>query len=353
MTCDACEPPAPLPRPPSKRQKLQPSARSVSAPLPADQVRPALAASFGSSPTLAPSSRRSSADHARAPPPEPAPFRPYGSPRTIPEVNERILDSLRTLGARRDDPLGRGALYILAHPRDPRFLKIGYTAGLVAARVQDQRLACREPFPLVADARQRRFAGAKVVDDVLKQALHPHRHQLACAACSRAERSDGRARKHEEWYELRRDEALRTVELWRGWVQRCQPFDAAGRLSMFWRWRLRSLEARIDDVCWEDVLVAPSRWHWLWFVLSVIGWAVCWLWTRLPSVWPWESIGGRRFKTSKSRSMSKCGMHLTWLCGGLIWYCIQISFGWIGFGLVSFGALAASGSVVALITFDI
>ena len=338
MTCHDCERPALLPRPVMGRQKLPSQARTVSSPLPMDQLRLALAASFRSSPALPPASRTERADDARVSPQQPSSFEPYGPPRTLAEVNEDVLKGLRTFGERHQEPSERGSLYILSHPHDQRFVKIGYTAGPSRSRLRGQRQACRELFEIVHDPRQRRFAGAKAVDDVLKRALHKRRYRLACPACSRVERVDGRVREHWEWYRLPQHEALNMVETWRGWIERCRPFDEKGRLSMYWSWRLRKVEeAQIGTVCWEHILVAPSRWSRCCFVVGVIATWVGFLREWLLGLWPSEAVGGPKVKSNKPLSTSRSGNSMTWLLTGLAWCFVQARHGWLGIAM--FGML--------------
>ncbi|KAF8866705.1 hypothetical protein BDZ45DRAFT_734722 [Acephala macrosclerotiorum] len=210
-------------------------------------------------------------------------FVPYLTHRNVRSINE----SIKMIMAKPKVPTGGpGWTYVLESPdRAPGHLKIGNTMTL---NVRDTSWRKCEPgFTLVDDTEDMNgFDLHPIVESLVHQELHNMRRTSLCKRCRK---------RHDEWFEVKKDDAFKCIRRWRAWIKVQKPYQAyhtaipdgvdepkqgkvksgktkvitivkQWKLTPYWQWKVNNLPKIITDVDW-DVWTQPSRLDYLdyWF----------------------------------------------------------------------------------------
>ncbi|KAE8450890.1 hypothetical protein EG329_005330 [Mollisiaceae sp. DMI_Dod_QoI] len=155
-----------------------------------------------------------------------------------------------------------GWTYIMASARAPGYLKIGNTM-----RMNDRDKAlkkCEPGFTQIDFFDMNAFDHHSVVESLVHQELYNARKKLYCSYHKYS---------HDEWFQVEKEDALKSINRWRAWVEVQKPYQTyqvisnkpkpgtvvkQWKLSPYWRWKVNNLPKIIADVDW-DIWIRPSR----------------------------------------------------------------------------------------------
>lgn len=126
-----------------------------------------------------------------------------------------------------------GYIYILEDTKQPGYVKIGMTSKNPHDRsVQIQR--CKVVHPELIKGQDFTIVPCyKRLERIIFADLWNERRCFLCEKCGR---------RHKEWFQMGKEEALLRVKLWQQWMRR-EPYDASqGLLKREWRERIKALE---------------------------------------------------------------------------------------------------------------
>lgn len=199
----------------------------------------------------------------------------YLSHRNVRTINE----SIKTIMEKPKVPTGSpGWTYVLESPEHaPGHLKIGNTMTLNARDIAWKK--CEPGFTLVEEAEDMNgFDFHSIVESLVHQELHNLRKISFCKRCRKF---------HDEWFEVKRDDAFKSIRRWRAWIKLQKPYQTYDssmpdifdvqksgktksskaksraivkqwRLTPYWQWKVKNLPKTITDVDWDD-WTQPSR----------------------------------------------------------------------------------------------
>ncbi len=150
-------------------------------------------------------------------------FQPYirKSQKTLEEV------IWAPLGTQDRDP---GHLYAFTRAGDERYIKIGYTADIVASRMEGWGNDCKYT-PIVRHESQAMVPNAKRVEKLVHTDLELRslrRRESWCRTNTECSKSHG------EWFEIPEVEATHCIEYWSKWMTIHKPYDSNGHLKDQW-----------------------------------------------------------------------------------------------------------------------
>lgn len=180
-------------------------------------------------------------------------------------LNNSVLNciqSLKTL-SRKSKP---GWIYVFESPNAPGHVKIGKTWRDPQQRMAEWEM-CGVKLVEVEDSFRNAFDHYSVVESLIKADLQNERRKYKCYHAHHAPKG---LVVHEEWYEIDKQAALKSVHRWRHWIISQGPFDDTRKLTPYWQWRVEKLPKFIDDVNW-DTWTHPSRLDYLDFQLDQFG----------------------------------------------------------------------------------
>ena len=188
------------------------------------------------------------------------------------EINNNIYLCIKNRHAAAGNPNEKpakkpkpGWIYVFESPeKAPAKVKIGKTLKDPQKR-KAQWESCGLPLLEVEDSYKNGFNHYSVVESLIKAELHNERRKHKCPYHTPKEWVE-----HEEWYEIDKEKALKSVHRWRHWIIKQAPFDDNGQLTTYWHWRVEKLPRFINDVNW-DAWTQPSALDYLDFHLEQFG----------------------------------------------------------------------------------
>lgn len=183
-------------------------------------------------------------------------FRKWKNPKHPREINNNIYNCIKSHHEAAEKPtkksvkhLTPGWIYVFESPTEaPNHVKIGKTLKDPQKR-KIQWEMCGLPLVEVDDNYRNAFDHYSVVESLIKAELHNVRRKYKCTHEHHAPKQWV---EHEEWYEIDKQTALKSVHRWRNWIIRLRPFDDSGLLTPYWHWRVRKLPRFIDGVNWDS-----------------------------------------------------------------------------------------------------
>ncbi len=125
-----------------------------------------------------------------------------------------------------------GDVYVLRNPAWPNHVKIGESGCEVDKRIAQIKGKCNiECLEQSLDTEQRDFLNYKLVEKLCHKELQNFRKKLRCKSCKNKMDSP---QMHEEWFQVRPEVAVRTVQKWRKWML-TSPYNDDGHLVPWWR----------------------------------------------------------------------------------------------------------------------
>lgn len=160
---------------------------------------------------------------------------------TLDEIRDIAKDQLKTDTEKSENEVNDGFVYLYQVPGNEHLVKIGFTAGSVATRLEKWKKDChREPTALYPAAMTCTAAvpHAHRVERLVHAELMEHRVRLYCERCGK---------QHVEWFEVPVEDAVRAIESWSGWM-RTRPY-AKRETRTEVKWYLKEAEAkRLSDM---------------------------------------------------------------------------------------------------------
>lgn len=125
-----------------------------------------------------------------------------------------------------------GDVYVLQNPEWPNHVKIGQTYGDPEKRITVIKKLCKiECLEQVVDTERRDFRNYELVEKLCHKELKNFKKELLCKSCKTKK---GEQQTHHEWFQVKPEVAVRTVQKWRKWMS-LSPYDENGRLGPWWR----------------------------------------------------------------------------------------------------------------------
>ncbi|OAA80389.1 DNA-binding protein [Akanthomyces lecanii RCEF 1005] len=163
------------------------------------------------------------------------------SKSTFDEIRDITQELLNTDTERSENEVNDGFVYLYQVPGNEHLVKIGFTTGSVAARLEKWKKDChREPAAVYPTAMTCTAAvpHAHRVERLVHAELMEHRVRLYCERCGK---------QHVEWFEVPAEDAVRVIEKWCGWM-RTRPYVKRETREGV-KWYLKEAEAkRLSDV---------------------------------------------------------------------------------------------------------
>jgi hypothetical protein len=159
-------------------------------------------------------------------------------------INESIVEIMKNNRKAKTSP---GWTYIFESPnRAPGHLKIGSTIRMNERERSLKR--CERELVHVKDNDRDAFDFHSIVESLVHQELHNKRRILSCHCGT----------KHQEWFEVEKDDALKSICRWRTWIKVQKPYDKSWKLTPYWQWKVRNLPKALSHVDW-DQWIEPNR----------------------------------------------------------------------------------------------
>ncbi|KAE9370474.1 hypothetical protein N431DRAFT_492558 [Stipitochalara longipes BDJ] len=201
-------------------------------------------------------------------------FRKWKNPKQLREINNNIYNCIKSHHTSREKSVKNptkkitpGWIYVFESPEEaPAHVKIGKTLKEPQKRKVEWEL-CGLPLLEVEDSYRNAFDHYSVVESLIKAELHNERRKYKCTQQHHAPKEWV---EHEEWYEIDKQRALKSVHRWRHWIIQQVPFDESGTLKPYWHWRVEKLPRFIEDVNW-DTWAQPSTLDYLDFQFEQFG----------------------------------------------------------------------------------
>lgn len=150
------------------------------------------------------------------------------------EIDIKLLRYIRSTTADNGKRVNAssGDVYVLQNPAWPNHVKIGESARDTDKRIKELKDNCKiESLEQVVDTEQKFFLNYKIVEKLCHEELKNFRKILLCQSCKA---SKGKQKRHQEWFEVKPEIAVRTVQKWRRWMS-LSPYDGDGDLVPWWR----------------------------------------------------------------------------------------------------------------------
>lgn len=150
------------------------------------------------------------------------------------EIDIKLLRYIRSITA--DNGKTRnsssGDVYVLQNPAWPNHVKIGESGRDVDKRITELKKSCDiRSLKQVVDTEQRNFLNYKIVEKLCHEELKNFRKKFLCTSCKNLR---GDQKKHQEWFQVNPEIAVRTVQKWRRWMS-LSPYDGDGDLVPWWQ----------------------------------------------------------------------------------------------------------------------
>lgn len=159
---------------------------------------------------------------------------------TTRQTNNKIKSYILSLKVCKGDT---GWVYAYESPSHASgHVKIGMTKFPPEERI-DQWSKCGIPILEILDPDLNDLRHYGPVERLVQLELHRKRKKQFC---------QHHKKRHDEWFEVSKVEALEIVQRWRSWIRREMPFDEDGTLVPYWRWRAKKLNCKIADVNWDE-----------------------------------------------------------------------------------------------------
>ena len=196
----------------------------------------------------------------------------WKSAKELREINNNIYLCIKSRHAAPRQPIKKavkrpppGWIYVFESPeKAPAKVKIGKTKKDPQKRKVEWEL-CGLPLMEVGDSYKNAFDHYSVVESLIKAELHNERRKHTCP-----HHASKKWVEHEEWYEIDKQTALKSVHRWRHWIIQQAPFDENGHLTPYWHWRVEKLPRFINDVDW-DTWTQPKALDYLVFQFEQFG----------------------------------------------------------------------------------
>lgn len=169
------------------------------------------------------------------------------------EIDVKLLRDMRSKRADygKTPELSSGDVYVLQNPAWPNHVKIGESGRDVDKRIAEIKRDCKiDCLEQALDTEQKYFLNYKMVEKLCHEELKNFRKDLQCEWCKTKNR---KRQRHEEWFEVKPEIAVRTVQKWRKWML-TSPYNDDGYLKPWWRHKATSelikeqpFEERIGD----------------------------------------------------------------------------------------------------------
>ncbi|KUJ22081.1 uncharacterized protein LY89DRAFT_681410 [Mollisia scopiformis] len=164
--------------------------------------------------------------------------------RDLCSINESIIEAMKSHRKAKAAP---GWTYVFECPtRAPGHLKIGSTVHMNEREKVLKK--CERELIHVKDKDRNAFDYHSIVESLVHQEFHNKRRVLRCICGTN----------HQEWFEVKKDVALKSICRWRTWVKIQRPYDKEWKLKPYWQWKVRNLPKSLANVDWDD-WVRPNR----------------------------------------------------------------------------------------------
>lgn len=205
-------------------------------------------------PNRFPSPRRSSSDE-----PEPEDERPiFGRVPVAPShvddrIRKRVMDPL-TLNQVLDET--KGYVYIFEAANEPGVFKIGFTDRTVTERMKEIEQTCGRR--LIEHYQSELLPSAQRAEKLCHKMLSLYQRRYSCSKCMNS--ITKLAVRHEEWFKVPLEVAQNCATLWTTFLRE-RPYDADGKLKLFWRERLGNIKECDGSERHSDHRIRHQRWH--------------------------------------------------------------------------------------------
>lgn len=189
--------------------------------------------------------------------PSPQKCKPTGK-----EVHERVCELLKS-GLTPGDK--KGSIYVLSNPNYPDLVKVGLSTVPVKARLEQHERDCKYiPKKLYATDNQVEYC--KRLEALIKADLEHHCHRWTCN--EHTKKGEKITKTHEEFFQVTKDIAVDTLERWKDFMEKEEPYGWNRQLRPIWKHLLQarrpefvahvtiSHEARQEH--WDFMLAPPE-----------------------------------------------------------------------------------------------
>ena len=154
---------------------------------------------------------------------------------------------------------------MLQIPHCPEYVKIGRTKGDPDNR-RKQLLKCGYELEVVDKGSFTAVPCHQRLEKIIHLDLRNRQHTFICS-CKKSRKNgsnhdaDGLT-EHGEWFKIDSEDAIRTVDKWRGWMQR-DPYDMDGNLKLEWQKRVSvfSCDRKYNSTTITAEDEAGNRWE--------------------------------------------------------------------------------------------
>lgn len=122
-----------------------------------------------------------------------------------------------------------GDIYLFYDPRLPNIIRIGHTTSTPYRRLTQWRSRCSSTLTLIPDTLSRVVYYPRRLEQLIHLDLESRRRRNWCQYCKYY---------HLEGFEVSKELALATVQLWRRWME-SEPYDEVGKLKARWKQQIR------------------------------------------------------------------------------------------------------------------
>lgn len=147
--------------------------------------------------------------------------------RTLKKVIARACSTTRSA------PLGE--IYLFYDSRFPNIIRIGFTSRTPDMRLREWKSRCSSTLVLIPDTLSRPVYYPRRLEQLIHIDLESRRRRDWCQYCNHY---------HNEGFEVSKQLALATVQLWRRWME-SEPYNEAGKLKLHWEQQIRGSSSPI------------------------------------------------------------------------------------------------------------